>query len=347
MQVTFFLDDPELERLRGLDPDRDWRELQRGERAWVLQTWLRLAQAGYPARLAATLPAAGLVVFHSKQRQVVERLVDAESAPRGRRAGRQAGGAAASGRGAGGGDVGSEARVLVGIRGDLKAAAVADFEVVQNARTADGRRSFFVPHWPQPGLLPRDPARGATVARAAYKGFDRNLHPYFRSAAWRHFLAARGIDWVVDSVAFAERATRSDALEWPDFRDVDLVVAARPRRLGRGDTKPATKLSNAWLAGVPALLGPDVAFRELRQSPLDYLEIATPRQARQAVGRLLGDPALYLAMVDNGRRRAAGVTPEAVRRCWIDLLDRQLPAALPGLAAPGMGRWRRLLPWRR
>ncbi len=323
MPVTFFLDDPEVERLRGLDPDRDWRELQRGERAWVLQTCLRLMQAGYPARLAAELPPSGLVVFHSKQRQAVARLAAAGTA------------------------AGAPGRVLVGVRGDLKAPAVADFEVVQNARTADGRRSFFVPHWPQPGLVARDAARGTTLARAAYKGFDRNLHPYFRTAAWRQFLAERGIAWVVDSVAFAERATRGEALEWPDFRQVDLIVAVRPRQLGRGDSKPATKLCNAWLAGVPALLGPDVAFRELRRSPLDYLEAATPRQARQAIDRLLADPRLYRAMVENGRRRAVEVTPEAVRRCWIELLDRQLPAALAA-AGRRSGRrrwwWRRLLP---
>jgi hypothetical protein len=56
VQLTFFLDDAEVEALAGLDPDRDWRELQRGERAWVLQTYLHLARAGWPVRVASRLP---------------------------------------------------------------------------------------------------------------------------------------------------------------------------------------------------------------------------------------------------------------------------------------------------
>ncbi|HLX08312.1 MAG TPA: hypothetical protein VKY89_10670, partial [Thermoanaerobaculia bacterium] len=73
MQLTFFLDDGEIEALRGLDPDRDWRELQRGERAWVLQSYLRLQRAGYPVRLASRLPESGVVVFHAKQRRELQR----------------------------------------------------------------------------------------------------------------------------------------------------------------------------------------------------------------------------------------------------------------------------------
>ena len=49
MPVTFFLPgEPDLERLRGLDPERDWSEFVRGEHAWILQTYLRLRGAGRP-----------------------------------------------------------------------------------------------------------------------------------------------------------------------------------------------------------------------------------------------------------------------------------------------------------
>ena len=298
--VTFFLDDGELDALRTLDPASGWRELQRGERAWVLQTYLHLARAGYPARLAAQLPAGeGVVVFHAKQRRALPRW--------GRR---------------------RRGKVLVAVRGDLKPTGFADFEVVQNRHSADGRRQLYVPHWPQPGLLPREAQRGTTLARAVYKGFDRNLHPYFRTAEWRAFLAARGIDWVADSVPFAERATDSQALEWPDFRRVDLVLAVRPPDVPRRDSKPATKLCNAWLAGVPALLSPDVAFGELRRSPLDYLEAEGPDQARAGVDRLLAEPDLYARMVDNGRLRAADCTVAAVAAHWVELLDRTIPGLL-------------------
>ena len=46
--VTFYLPgERDLERLRRLDPDRDWDEFVRGEHAWILQTYLRLRRAGH------------------------------------------------------------------------------------------------------------------------------------------------------------------------------------------------------------------------------------------------------------------------------------------------------------
>ena len=132
MEVTFFLDDGEVGALRGLDPDRDWQELQRGERAWVLQTYLRLAHAGAPVQLGSRLPESGVVVFHAKQR----RALPLRRRSRGR-----------------------PGLVLVAVRGDVKQAAGADFEIVQNQRSADGLGRFFIPHWPQPGLVPRTATR--------------------------------------------------------------------------------------------------------------------------------------------------------------------------------------------
>ncbi|HVR99524.1 MAG TPA: glycosyltransferase, partial [Thermoanaerobaculia bacterium] len=216
--------------------------------------------------------------------------------------------------------------VLVGARADNREPLIADFEVLQNGRFADGRRRFYMPHWPQPGLIPRDPARGTNLARLVYKGFDRNLHPAFRSAEWRRFLAGRGIEWVTDSMAFAGRATDKMAVEWPDFRQVDAVLAVRPDERSQRTAKPATKLLNAWLAGVPALLGPEYAFRELRRSELDYLEVGSLAEAEEAVRRLQADPGLYRAMVENGRARGAEYTVEATVRRWAELLYETIPA---------------------
>ncbi len=321
MRCTFFLsrslpDSADLAALGRLDPDRDWRELVRGERAWILQTFLFLRRAGFPAELAAAPPTDGLVVFHAKEARALARL-------------RPAPGVA-----------------LVGVRADNRQPLIADFEVLQNGHFADGRRRFAVPHWPQPGLLPRDPARGDRVERLAYKGYAQNLHPGLRSAEWTGFLAERGLAWVADAVPFAGLSTERDALDWPDFRDVDLLVALRPPDRRLWTSKPATKLVNAWLAGVPAILGPEVAYRELRRSPLDYLEAATVAEARAAVLRLATDPALYRAMVEHGRQRMAELGElgelgdlgrEAIVACWSRLLGEEIPARAAGARRDGAG----------
>jgi hypothetical protein len=295
MRCTFFLAGEDLEALSRIDPDRDWRELQTGERAWILQTWLRLRRAGHPVELSAAAPEDGLVVFHAKQAKDLlrqrSRLRDT---------------------------------VLVGVRADNREPLIADFEILQNGFFADGRRRFFLPHWPQSGLVPRDPARGERIERIAYKGFAANLHPDFRTPAWTGFLAQEGIEWVVDAVAFDGRNRRE--LDWPDFRTVDLALAVRPAERKQRRSKPATKLVNAWLAGVPALLGPEQAFQELRRSELDYLEVASVAEAREAVLRLRRDPGLYRAMVENGSKRGADYTHEALVALWAELLFETIPA---------------------
>ncbi|HYU34774.1 MAG TPA: glycosyltransferase [Thermoanaerobaculia bacterium] len=295
MRCTFFLAGEDLDALSRIDRDRDWRELQTGERAWILQTWLLLYRAGHPVELSGTAPGDGLVVFHPRQKRLLlaqrSRLRDA---------------------------------VLVGTRADYRQPLIADFEILQNSFYADGRRRFWIPHWPQPGLVPRDPARGERIERIAFKGFAANLHPGFREPEWAGFLAREGIEWIEDALAYAGR-NRLD-LEWPDFRTVDLVVAVRPNQKTTRHSKPPTKLFNAWLAGVPALLGPESAYRELRRSALDYLEVASVAEAKEAVLRLRRDPGLYRAMVDNGLRRRVEFTPEALVPRWADLLFETIPA---------------------
>jgi glycosyltransferase involved in cell wall biosynthesis len=296
--VAFLLaEETELATLEGLDPDSRWCEFQRGERNWILQAFLRLHRAGLPVRLVGEAPPSGPVVFHARHKHELyrarHRLTDA---------------------------------VLVGVRGDLHDPLIADLQVLQNGRFADGKNRFFIPHWLQPGLMPRDPDRGTAIRRATYKGFDRNLHPDLRTPEWREFLSAREIAWVCDSVSYENRDPNTSITDWPDYRVADVLIAVRPpdRRLHLA--KPATKLVNAWLAGVPAILGEEFAYRELRRSPLDYVEVTSIDDVRRAVRKLCDEPDLYQAMVDNGRRRALEFTITAITEHWRKLLFDILPA---------------------
>lgn len=325
MRVTFFLDEEsDLAALRRVDPDRDLRFFQRGERIWTLQTYLRLRRAGHAAELGAEVPTDGLVVFHVKHRNaVIEQWSRASQA------------------------------VLVGIRADNHRSPIVDFEILQNDRYAAAGRRFFVPHWPQPGILPRAPARGRRIRRVAYHGFNNNIDARFLAPEFHEFLAARGIEWLFDSVEFAGRATDEKSVAWHDYREVDLLLAVRPPSRDLHVSKPATKLYNAWMGHVPALLGPEYAYRALRRSPLDYIEVASPAQAMCEITALLAEPQRYDAMVENGIRRARDFTSEATLRRWVELLYVTLPA-LAGKAR--VRRWhgrplqvkkltRRLLPF--
>ncbi|MDQ1348401.1 MAG: hypothetical protein QG573_1775 [Acidobacteriota bacterium] len=311
LPVVFYLsEERDVARLRDLDPDRDLDAFRPGEFSWVAQTYLRLRAAGHPVELTATLPERALVVFHAKHKHALARAARAAGATGDRRE-----------------------LYFVAIRADNSSPLLADFEVLQSGRFADGRTRFWIPFWPQPGLLPRDAARGTTLARVAYMGLIENLHPDFRGEAWRSAVAAMGLDWVVQEVRF-RRDGDLGRIDWEDYRSLDAVVAVRPRDRHLRYSKPASKLINAWRAGVPALLGPEFAYREIRRSAEEFLEVASATEALAALGRLRDEPGLYARMVAAGRERAPELSFEALTQRWAELVFATIPERIASGALP-------------
>jgi hypothetical protein len=318
--VSFVLldDDRPVTELAGLDPDRDWREFATNTRAWILQTYLRLKAAGCAVALRERFPARGIaVVSASDYRKVLERRWDT-----------------------------TDAMIVVTRGSERRTPAFSDATVVQNPVEADGLRRFFVHLWPQTALLPRDRSRGARIERAAFKGFPKNLDAAFQGPVWSDFLRAQGIEWVQDAVPYHDLKTRTGGLQWPDCRDVDLIVAVRPENPAMYPDRPASKLINAWRAGVPAILGPESAYRALRTNPLDYIEVRNLAEAQAAVLMLLREPNLYLAMVRHGLQRGDAFTIDCIVRSWQELLFERLPKLAHDSAmtfGPGRPFWLRQL----
>lgn len=86
----------------------------------------------------------------------------------------------------------------------------------------------------------------------------------------------------------------------------------------------AVKLCNGWTAGAPVLASPEPAYRALRRSPLDYLEVEGPAQVLDAIDCLQSQPRLYRAMIANGRQRAAEFSDERVVERWLALLEGEV-----------------------
>jgi hypothetical protein len=282
--ITFCLDvdDKDIASWRALRPDDEPQRLVLGEHYWIALSHARLRDAGVDVRLDNRLPDDGIAVFYAGDKRVAW-----AAARRGSRA------------------------LLVAVRSDRNPVGFADIEVVQNAASADGVRAFHVPHWPQPGLLPRDPRRGGALRTLLFPGTPQNLHPGFRAQPWQDFLQARGLEFR------CHYATPQGAPPaWQDYRDVDVMLAIRPSGAILVRNKPAWKLFNAWLAGVPAILGPESGYRDLREGPLDFIEATGPDDAMAAIDRLLSEPGLYAAMVDNGRTRGGAYTNTATVQAW-------------------------------
>jgi hypothetical protein len=217
---------------------------------------------------------------------------------------------------------------LVACRHDRARPEIAEQRIVQNRLNILDSTDHYLPHWPQPGLIPRDPSRGDRIETLVYKGMAINLAGPFHRDAFKAELAKLGVQLIIDTGEYDDRHH-----SWNDYSQADLVLAVRDVTEYDLSIKPPSKLINAWHAGTPALLGPEPAYRQLRESDLDYIEVRTPEQAIEAVRRLKEDPILYRRMVDHSRIRAANFTADAIAHQWRDLLA--------GPIAKGYERWKR------
>jgi hypothetical protein len=218
---------------------------------------------------------------------------------------------------------------LVCIKPDRREHTWAHYYVVQNSNDrVFGRvgtaRATALPQWPQPSLLPRRPERGTTCENVAYFGRPVNLAEELRSPEWGNSLRQHGLTWSVVPVQ-----------DWNDYREIDVCVAVRgfaeqaasADPIFNPDSKPPSKLINSWLAGVPAVLGEESAFRAIRTSPLDYLEVRTVDELTAAILSLSNDPDLYKRMVEHGRIRSAEFSTAALARRWQDMFVNEIVPA--------------------
>lgn len=214
----------------------------------------------------------------------------------------------------------SKNQFVVYCKGDWDVHYYAQMHIVQNPNDLlslpeEHWQRHHLPHFPQPGLLPRRIDRGEIFENVAFVGDLDALSPELQSDCFRHDLRQLGLNWLVHEHG-----------RWHDYRDVDAVVAVRDLRgVSTYDYKPATKLCNAWLAGVPALLGRESAFQALRVTPLDYLEATTYDEVLDALATLKADSSLRLKMQQNGSARALNYTAEAVSNAWMSLITDVLP----------------------
>jgi hypothetical protein len=216
---------------------------------------------------------------------------------------------------------------VVACRADRARPEVCEQRLVINELNVIDETDHLLPHFPQPNLVPRNSDRGNRVETLVFKGMERNLAAPFKTEKFKRLLEEIGVRLVVSS-----EAPDRQFQEWADYSEADVVLAVRNNTEYDLTVKPALKLINAWLADCPAILGPEPAYRAIRQSELDFIEVRTMEEVVEALQRLKEDPALYAAMVENGRRRVKDFTEDQVALCWREAL---------GAIVQDYERWRR------
>lgn len=254
---------------------------------WTLQTYARLITHGFPCEISNGLPESGIVLAARCD-------VPFDLMPR-------------------------PGQLIACMVADATAHPFAQVQVVQNsAHERPEAGVFYMPHWPQPGLIPRASSRGDTCANVAYFGHRDQLAAELKMPGWPERLSRMGLRWM---------PVFEDSSRKTDYSDVDIVIGVRSFDGHAYDNKPASKLVNAWHAGVPAVLGPESAFRAERRSDLDYLEVATYDGLYGAVSDLARSTSMRVAMMRHARARAAETSVARMVARWETLiLDELVPA---------------------
>jgi hypothetical protein len=173
-----------------------------------------------------------------------------------------------------------------------------------------------------PVVIPRSEARGDRLENIVYMGNPKNLDPAFRTEEFRQQVADLGMNFIIES----------DPHKHADFSEVDVSFAIR--KIGKViNNKPAVKLYNAWRGRVPAVLGCEIGFREVRESEYDFIEVDSVEDVLEALKKLRDDVEFRNRMIENAIERGKPYDTEGQQQRWGDVFE--------SVIMPYYERWRK------
>jgi hypothetical protein len=177
-------------------------------------------------------------------------------------------------------------------------------------------KSYYLPHWPQPGLIPRWEGRRSLFNHFAFYGDPSNLEQTLLAPDFLSFLSERGI-------AFDVRESLSQSCL--DYSDVDAVIGIRSFSRKGYIRKPPSKLFNAWIAGVIPILGVESSYRH-EGSATNYVEAKSLKSLKYQIDLLRSSSLMRQELVSNGRQEISRISIESISSAWEHMI---LNAALP------------------
>ena len=233
-----------------------------------------------------------------------------------------------------------------------------DIEVVPNTTYLEiaGRSARFIPPLPQRGLIARDPGRGDRLTAIGLKSNPRNVPPQLLAPEFTDALDALGMTLDIDSPTLNGGSDQ----HWHDFSTLDLVICTRADGY-ETITKPATKLINAWAAGVIPVARREPAYTEIAVDRRDVVFFDRFEELPGILREMKADDDLRRALWQ-GVAEAAATQPsveQLLDRWWKLMTSEERPPStrralrsiafllVRGLPGLGLNRLRRRLQLRR
>jgi len=265
-----------------------------GKYDWTLQTYLLLRQYGVPCSIKTELPTKGIVITHRDFLPIYQ-------AP-------------------------YPNLFVACIKPDRKEHPWAQHYIVQNSQDPifqklSRERVSETRFWPQSSLIPRKSARGSLVKNIAYFGRMDNLEPELQSAAWREEMLSLGLNWQTVPME-----------SWNDYSQIDVTVSIRGwdqsktkvDAVTNWDSKPPNKLTNSWLANVPAIVGDEPAYQSVCEGKLGCIIVRNKDQLKAELLKLRDRSEYYHNQQNFGAARAPDFSVGALQKSWQSIINEKI-----------------------
>lgn len=276
MQVVFY--NPYLNRLKDLNDDL-YLSMQGGVSVWSALAHLYLKQFNYKTLLLDYIPKdEAIIIFHPRFTKFLKREKNLKN------------------------------KILVATLADARNKLnFVDYHIVQNPYQVDNY-SFFVPHFPQPKILPRKKDK---IENISFKGEKQNLDEYFYSNDFLKKIKALQLNFLIESKE-----------KWRDYSNVDIILAIRGYDKNMWIKKPFTKVINAWIGKTPIIVGDnELAYKYLKKNKLDFIEVSNKYEVIEKIKYLINNPSFYEDIVLNGIERSKEFSIDKIVKEWINIIE--------------------------
>jgi len=265
------------------EANNKWEGRKSGNYIWTVKTFGYLKKKGFQCYLTDNIPTHGIIITH---RDFFKNHMKPSST-----------------------------QLFVCIIADTYRHPFAQLHIIQNQADSISKRqnqwpSFFMQHWPENGLIERAKNRNEQLINVSYFGSLKRLAPQLRSQDFKEKLRKMGFNWTI-----------VPPNKWNDYSDTDVVLAVRSFTKMPFYKNPASKLYNAWRAGVPAILGPESAYRSEGEHGINYIEVNTLPEVFQALTKLKEDKVFRNSIVTNGYQKAKKINSETITERWMEFLN--------------------------
>ncbi len=200
---------------------------------------------------------------------------------------------------------------IVCVKGEFPWRRWAHYHIVQNQMELRQNTSFL-PLWVQPGLVKRNAQRKG-VTTVAYAGQTWNGNLAGSEQTWVKLFEPHGIEFVSLPTGSCH-----------DLSNIDVLIGIRSFDTKPYNSKPPSKLINAWHANIPFIGGYDSAFTQVGTPGENYLLAKTPEEVLTAVLYLRDNPELYQQLVNNGIEKAKAYTTQSIADAWENTLTQPI-----------------------